>query len=220
MPGLLGDRGREITLADRVYERLRHAIVRGELRPNQRLVEADLAASLHVSRTPIREVLQRLEADGLVVSARRSWVVREHTADEIRQIFECRIALEGQAARLAAMRVDSARAEAIAAAAEEVGRVIQDRARRVEANDRFHDLVIEAAGNPMLMALIERSRLYHFNRRLAALYTEEELARSQDQHLRLVRALRDHDPEAAERVTHEHLETSLQTALAKLAPEP
>ncbi|HZU16794.1 MAG TPA: GntR family transcriptional regulator [Candidatus Dormibacteraeota bacterium] len=219
MPSLLGDRSRTTTLADQVYERLRQAIVRGELRPNQRLVEAELAASLNVSRTPIREVLQRLEADGLVVSARRSWLVREHTADEIRQIFECRMALEGQAARLAATRATPQQLAAIERAAAEVGRVIQDRARRVEANDRFHELVNRAAANPMLTTLIERSRLYHFNRRLAVLYTEQELSRSQEQHLRLVDALRDRDPDAAERVTREHLETSLQTALAKLAPE-
>src|ERR1051326_9590051 len=89
---------------DGLYERLRHSIVSGELRPSQRVLELELAAQLEVSRTPVREALQRLAGDGLVLSHRRGWIVREHTALEIKEIYECRMALEGYAARLAARR--------------------------------------------------------------------------------------------------------------------
>ena len=73
----MGERSRE------VYEQLAPRSRRGELRPNERLVEADLAERLSVSRTPIRESIQRLAADGLVVNRRSAWFVREHTPDEI-----------------------------------------------------------------------------------------------------------------------------------------
>src|SRR2546430_2516572 len=94
--------------SDGVYVQLRRAIVQGQLRPKQRLVEAELAETLEVSRTPIREALQRLALDGLVSRHRRGWVVREHEADEIKDIYACRAALEGYAARLAAVAASDA----------------------------------------------------------------------------------------------------------------
>ena len=87
-----------------IYSRIRSAILRGELRPNEPLIEADLALSLGVSRTPIREGLQRLATDGLIVARRRGWAVRDHSEAEIRHIYEVRAALEGYAAWLAAER--------------------------------------------------------------------------------------------------------------------
>ncbi len=81
-----------------MYQRLRSAIVRGDLRPNERLVEADLAVWLEVSRTPVRECLQRLAAQRLVANRRRGWVVLEHSIEDIREIYGVRAALEGYAA--------------------------------------------------------------------------------------------------------------------------
>src|SRR6266516_463803 len=78
------------SLSDGVYQRLRSAIVRGDLRPNERLVEADLAGWLEVSRTPVRECLQRLAAERLVANRRRGWIVQEHSTQEIREIYDVR----------------------------------------------------------------------------------------------------------------------------------
>src|SRR5438128_2769055 len=94
--------------SDDIYEALRRAIVTGEIRPNQPLIELDLAAQLGVSRTPVRESLQRLATAGLVVPRKRGWAVREFTTDEIRQNAEVRLALEGYAAGLAATRASAA----------------------------------------------------------------------------------------------------------------
>ena len=71
------------SLSEDVYWQLRKEIVRGDLRPNQPLAEIDIAERLRVSRTPVRESMQRLAADGLVVSRRRRWLVYEHTKAEI-----------------------------------------------------------------------------------------------------------------------------------------
>src|ERR1700754_1350669 len=93
-----------VNLTTEVYERLRQAIVAGSIRPNERLIEADLAARLEVSRTPVRESMLRLAGDGLIIAHRRGWIVREHSAEEIREVYEIRAALEGFAAGLAALR--------------------------------------------------------------------------------------------------------------------
>jgi DNA-binding GntR family transcriptional regulator len=84
---------------------LRDEIIQGKIRPNERLIAVDLAERLKTSRTPIREALQLLEAEGLVVAAKRGYVVREHTRDEIVEIYEVRASLEGMAARLAAQKL-------------------------------------------------------------------------------------------------------------------
>ena len=90
--------------SDDVYDALRRAIVTGEIRPNQPLIELDLAAQLGVSRTPVRESLQRLVIAGLVVPRKRGWAVREFTVEEMQENAEVRAGLEGYAAYLAAAR--------------------------------------------------------------------------------------------------------------------
>src|SRR5215211_4475027 len=101
--------------ADGIYDRVRADIVHGALRPNQRLVEIELAERLGVSRTPIRETLQRLTLEGLVHRTRGGWVVHEHSQDEIRAIYEVRAALDGYAAFLAANRATERELEALEA---------------------------------------------------------------------------------------------------------
>ena len=75
------------SLTSETYDRLRTEIIRGSIRPNERLVAADLAERLSISRTPVREALQLLEAEGLVVGLKRGYMVREHNSSEIREIY-------------------------------------------------------------------------------------------------------------------------------------
>lgn len=201
-----------VSRGDHLYEEIRRAIVQGELRPNQRLVEAELAEMLFVSRTPIREALQRLAIDGLVSHRRRGWVVREHDASEIQQIYACRAALEGYAARLVALHASEEQLDEIEAILFRVADT-SNRDEMVAVNEDFHEAIIDAAANPLLAELARRSRLYYFNKRVAHLYTEAQAAQSRQQHIRLLQALRDRDPDAAEAVTREHIETALQAIL-------
>jgi DNA-binding GntR family transcriptional regulator len=201
-----------------LYEQLRQAIVSGDLRPNQRLIEVELAQGLQVSRTPVREALQRLALDGLVLSHRRGWIVREHTATEIEEIYECRMALEGYAARLAAER---ATPEQVPALEEILHRGRDDlgppKDWMVPVNDAFHNGVIEAAQNGMLADLCTRSRLYYFNSQIALLYTVEQAAESRRQHYALVEAIRERDGRKAEGLAREHVATALKVLIEKLS---
>src|SRR3954469_10671867 len=139
--------------SDGIYERLRLAIVTGQVRPNERLIEVELAQQLEVSRTPIREGLLRLAAEGLVISRRHGWVVREHTRNEIRSIYETRAALEGYCARLAAERATDAELKAIASLHRDNTAGLTVAARRntlVDINEEFHDAIVHAAQNERL----------------------------------------------------------------------
>jgi len=205
-------------LSDDTYLRLRTAIVSGEHRPNSRLIEAELAEQLDVSRTPVRDALLRLASEGLVLSRRRGWVVREHTAAEITDIYGVRQALEGYAARQAATTASTATLQAIKALhAQGVDDARHGaRASLVGHNDAFHDAIVAAAGNQRLGELIERNRAYYFNQRIAALYTDEEASRSMAGHQAIMRALLKRDGDAAERAAREHVAEALHVILAKL----
>lgn len=205
---------RRANRAEDLYARLRHAIVHGELRPNERLVEAELAESLGVSRTPVREVLQRLRRDGLVTSRRRGWVVREHTADEIRDIYACRAALEGYAARLAALSATEEQRAELKSILNSAPPAAPGSERMVVINERFHEAIIDASGNELLAELCRQSRLYYFNRRVAALYNEEAAAQSRAQHEKLLGAILARDPDLAEALIREHIETALGMILS------
>jgi DNA-binding GntR family transcriptional regulator len=199
------------------YDQVRADIIHGVLRPNQRLVEVELAERLGVSRTPVRETLQRLVQDGLVRRDRAGWVVHEHSADEIRALYEVRSALEGYAAFLAAGRATADELEQLDAlyppgdAALALAPDVQ-----VELNERFHDGVIAAAGNARLAQLSRASRQYYFNDRIARRYDAEETRRSIDGHRRILTALAQGDGPAAETHAREHVDYALAIVLTKL----
>jgi DNA-binding GntR family transcriptional regulator len=204
--------------SDDVYNRLREDLITGKVRPNERLIEVELADKLQVSRTPVREALKRLAAEGLVLSRRRGWVAREHTGEEIREIYEARAALEGYCARLAAKRATDAQLKEIANIQRGTSKNALTSSRKglVDVNDRFHDAIIAAAHNGRLADLIRRNREYYFNFRIAQLYTDGEAAASLAGHDAIVRALLAREPDRAEREMHKHLELALSVMLAKL----
>jgi DNA-binding GntR family transcriptional regulator len=213
--GVQSDAKAGSSLGEDVYWQLRQEIVRGELRPNQPLAEIDIAERLNVSRTPVRESMQRLAADGLVVSRRRRWLVYEHSKREIEEIYEVRLALEGYAARLASQRISDAQIEALErlrepAAAE--GRL----AARVEHNEIFHNQLVTIAGNDRLASTLAHNRSFAFNRQVASLYTPDDLAVSRTQHTRLIEAVLARDGDAAERTAREHIQSALEIIIARL----
>jgi DNA-binding GntR family transcriptional regulator len=206
-------------LADEVYRRLRADILMGRLRPRDHLVEVDLAARLGVSRTPVRESLQRLAADGLIVSHRRRWVVYEHTLDEIKDIYEVRMALEGYSARLACQRATPEQVATLL-------RFFEDRPRQVDRassawfvdfNTELHGMITEAANNAYFQRLADSNRFYSFNNRLATLYDAEDVDESNRQHQLILTGIARRDPDLAEREARRHVEFSLRLTLERLA---
>ncbi len=182
---------------------LRRQIIEGDLRPRERLVAADLADKLQVSRTPVREALYLLASEGLVVPAKRGFAVREFTPSEIKEIYEVRAALEGMAARLAAER---ATREAIDAVLEVgAGTVTLARSARqvlVDKNTEFHRAILTAAGNARLSKLNGQNSEHFFNYRIADLYSDEEAVASIEGHRMIEAALQKRDGDAAERAAN------------------
>ena len=196
---------------------LRRQIIEGALRPRERLIAADLADMLQVSRTPVREALYLLASEGLVVPTKRGFMVREFTPSEIVEIYEVRAALEGMAARLAAERAGGRAIEAVLEV--EAGTVTLAKSARqvlVDKNTLFHRAIFAAAGNERLGRLNGQHTEHFFNYRIADLYTDEEAAASIEGHRQIEVALRKRDGDAAEKAARDHILEALSVTLRKL----
>jgi DNA-binding GntR family transcriptional regulator len=190
------------------YEDLRKAIVSGELLPGERLLEEELSARLGLGRAAVRMALVRLEHDGLVQRERhRGATVRRVSESEAVEILEARAALEGLAARHAALRADDA------AIAELRGIVAEMRELREggdllgvsNANARLHGLILDVSGHQTAKRLSQTlsSQLVRFQYRTVLLPGRSE--HSYAEHTQIVEAIAAHDPDAAEQAMRSHL---------------
>jgi DNA-binding GntR family transcriptional regulator len=198
-----------------VFDDLRHAIISGEYRPGERLIEAEIALKLDASRTPVREALQRLNAAGLVLSHRRGWVVHAFGAEEIHQIYEVRMAVEGYATRLAARRATPADVDRLGILVAAYGTAVErnDLVACKLTNEQLHDLIDSMAGNPKLTATIVDAREHYFTARLARLFQAAELAESHRGHVAILNAIERRDEDSAETAARLHLEATMQIAI-------
>ena len=143
------------------YEQIKQAILAGELSPGEMLREIQLAEWCGVSRTPVREALQRLEQDGLVTSSRHGLIVRRRSPEEILDLYEVRIVLEGTAARVAAgRRTDHDLRQLRWALAADETVPADDLAQMVDVNKQFNRLVWTASHNESLGDLLDRLLLH------------------------------------------------------------
>jgi DNA-binding GntR family transcriptional regulator len=194
------------TLAEKAFVALHDAIVRGELRPGERLPIEELADVLDMSPMPIREALRRLDAVGLVENVpHRGARVTELSLEDLRDVYEARLALEPLTVQHAAERFDrddAERGQETLAALNKLGD--RSTAATWAAHTAFHFSLYEPAGSAWLVRLIrplwESSERY----RLAA-PTRRKLSMRRDEHERILRACMDHQPAVARAELHNHL---------------
>lgn len=147
------------SLSQRVYSALLGAIVRGELAPGERIRDTELAGRLGVSRTPVREALQRLAQEGLIETSPGAYSrVTAIDADVAGEAYLVAAALHGLAARLGAQRLSAADIAAMEAANHErrTALVAGDIGGAIAADDRFHQVLVDRAGNRELRVALER----------------------------------------------------------------
>lgn len=206
-----------LSLTEEAHRRLRTDIIEGRIRPNVHLVANDLAQQFEISRTPIREALQLLASEGLVVATRRGFVVREHSVEEIRHIYEVRAALEEMGARLAAERATKDHIAALERlGAHTKATVDHPRDVIVDLNDAFHESIMIAAGNPRLQNINQRNSEHFFNYNIAKLYSREEAAAAIAGHAKMLTAIKKRDGDAAAVAAREHVFEALEVTLLKL----
>jgi DNA-binding GntR family transcriptional regulator len=209
------------TSAVQAYERLKRAIADGDLAPGERLAEARIATRLGVSRTPVREAFARLVKDGLLTLAPRGGVVVVDPRDEFIEIFHLREAIEGCAARLAALRATAQEKAGIMALAE-AGKAAppSDVQARARLNEAFHLGVARAAHAPRVAELVSNYQSLFASPLILRGYSLQETGVAKAAHMRIARAIHKGDAEAAEAAMRGHLRASgaaaMKAALARL----
>ena len=211
--------------SDRAYRVLRREILELELEPGEVIGEALTAARIGVSRTPLREALARLLADGLLVQeGARGVAVAPLSSSDVTQLMELREALDAQSARLAATRRDAQQFEELATAFAQLEARLPgpdgpaaDREDTYGLSARLDAAIDEAAANPALAASARQVRLRLARVRRLAKDHPERLAEAAGEHRAIAEAIAWGDAELAQNAQRLHLRRSLRHALTRLA---
>ncbi len=195
-------------LSDRVREFIIKAIMSGDMKPGQRIVESALARQLGVSQAPVREAIRDLVLMGfLETEPYKGTFVRSFTAEELYEVYTVRAALESLAARLAAPRVtdeDLAALRRILDEMVEAGKA-NDGNRMVRLDNIFHETIMKLSGNRVLYNLWQTLRFGYWTivTTRVSEYNLEELAQ---RHEDLLKALQTHSPQKAMTAMRRHIE--------------
>jgi DNA-binding GntR family transcriptional regulator len=188
-------------------ELIREAIVDGRLTPGQRLKEEELARELGISRTPVREALLILQAEGLVDAApNRGALVRSHDADDLEDLYQLRALLEGYAARRAAANISEAAVAGLRESCERFENLIEgDVQDLVKENLLFHNVILDAARSRRVAELVRKVIELPLVYRSYIWYSVDQRRISAHYHRQITRALEMRDGERAELVMKEHV---------------
>jgi DNA-binding GntR family transcriptional regulator len=204
----------EVGNSSGVFERLRRWILEGEYEPDERLVEEQLAERLGVSRTPVRQALTMLEAEGLVeIAPNRGATVCSFSVEEVWDIYDLRAVLEGHAARRAAGRIEGRELDELRSLAAEMEGTTPERfsdheeeiRQLVARNQRFHGTIVTACRNQRLERLVRRTVEIPLMFKAFFWYTPHERAISNHYHRQILHALEQGDADRAEIVMREHV---------------
>lgn len=202
--------------AQRIEQELLDEISAGELSPGQRLDETGLAERFGASRTPVREALKRLTAQGVLVQGEKRGVfVAEYSREELSQIFEAMHEIEAACARIVSQRlnlltrseIETAQAACVAAA--ESG----DRTAYLRANEAFHHAIYRATGNPYIAEIASEFRRRTGPFRAKKFASSEDLLASARSHEKLISDIFSEDSATASRTMRSHMTESFMETL-------
>jgi DNA-binding GntR family transcriptional regulator len=201
------------------FEKIKEAIIKGHFKPGEKLVEQTLAQEMGVSRTPVREAIRRLEAEGFVVSIpRKGVVVSRADKEEIVQLYSIRAELEGLAARWA---IENADEDDIQKLDEAILRMEETAASGdldgvVQSNALFHDAIAQASKSRILCTLLKtlQDNIQRF--RFQSLHLPGRPKAALAEHKEIVAAIKEKKTEEADRLLKEHLQNACAATLAHM----
>jgi len=213
---------RHQTLREKILETIREAILKGSLKPGEKVAEPELAERFGISRTPIREAFRQLESEGyLTVIPRKGAVVTSLSERDVEEFYAIKSILEGYAARIAAEQLtdrDIERLEGINNRLEQLARD-GDVKTFFRVHNEFHELFIRAAGNEKLFDLISHLMM-KFNRpRMASLALPGRMEISVQEHHKIIEAFKSHDGERADNLVRKTAAYGGQVLIQSLAKE-
>lgn len=207
------------TIRGQVYQLLRDEICSGSHTPGAWLQETELAERLGVSRSPVREALRRLVADGLLIEVPNKGVfVKEFTGRDIDEIYDMRVMLESYGIQKSRKNMTSARLEQLFDVLE---RLEQTHARSdleeyTREDEKLHMLVVELGGNSLVQSTYERVRSMNQQFRVLSLSSPKRFDESLEEHRQIVHAIAMGNTVMAEDIDRQHLELARQCIQTQL----
>ncbi len=206
------------TLREQIADAIRDAIIKGILRPEERVAEAEMANKFNISRTPIREAIRQLETEGFIkVQAHRGAYVAPITEKDIREFYEIKSLLEGYAARLACSRMGEEDIKKL----EEINNKLEEAHKKNEwrlafkLHNEFHDKFLRNCGNEKLYQILH-ALTQQFQRFRIALTMSGKIEGSIAQHKEIVNAFRKRNAEGIEKLVQENATYGSETLISEI----
>lgn len=206
------------SLADGLYEGLRNAILEGALQPGDKITERSLALHVKISRTPVRQALQRLQNEGMLEPSGRSLVVSNVSLETLTELCIVRQTLEGLAAYLAAMKRNESDLFALTNILNDMESAVEknDFNTIIHTNNSFHTLIWQASQNQYLIQRLSELRSSIMRMQNSTLHSKERQIESLEEHREILKVISNSDAEAAERLTREHFRKAENLRIAML----
>ena len=207
------------TIREQVYRILRDDICQGVYAPGTRLQEVELAENLCVSRSPVREALRALAADGLLLEIPNKGVyVKEFTVQDIEEIYDLRVMLESYGILHSTGHITSIRRERLLSYLSEMEEYLQkgDVKAYTSADEKLHNHIVHLGDNSLVNDTYDRVRSMNQQFRILSLMDEQRFRESLDEHREIVHALVTGDLKKADDVNRHHLELARQAILKRM----
>lgn len=209
-----------LPLRDVVFNTLRQAILKGELKPGERLMEIQLANKLGVSRTSVREAIRKLELEGLVLMIpRKGAEVAEITRQDMEDVLEVRTALEELAVKDACDHITDAQLSELKKASNEFKKALlegKDLVTCADADMHFHDVILSATNNRRLIQMLNNLSEQMYRYRMEYLKDERTHKTLIEEHDAIRRALKKHDKVKAGAAIRVHIDNQKRSILESL----
>ena len=211
-----------LPLRDVVFNTLRQAILTGELKPGERLMEIHLADRLGVSRTPIREAIRKLELEGLVTMIpRRGAEVAQITEKSMKDVLEVRRALDALCAELACDRITDEELENLRLACDafETAVKTKDAKKIAQADVALHDIIVRATGNQRLIQLVNNlsEQMYRYRFEYIKDFSQHE--RLVEEHRIIYESIVNKDKETAAEAAKTHIDNQKKAIIRQIRLE-
>ena len=211
-----------LPLRDVVFRTLRQAILTGEMKPGERLLEIHLANKLGVSRTPIREAIRMLELEGLVIMVpRRGAQVAQITEKSMSDVLEVRCALDELAVELACERITEEEKTELAETCKAFEKATATKQVHViaKADVEFHDIIFKAAGNPRLTQMINNLAEQMYRYRFEYIKDESQHQMLVEEHKHICESISNRDIAAAKEAIRTHIENQEKSIIRQIRLE-
>ena len=221
MENILKIEGYEL-LNQKVYRVLKESIIKGFLEPGTKLLENKIAEEMQVSRTPVREAMQKLAAEGFVrTTPNQTMVVTEVSPEDVKEVLQIRGVLEGLAARIAAKKINRQEIDELEKIVAQMSLHLtkENLSSYCQVDDEFHDLILNICGNKWIIQIRDNLGSFIYRFRIKSLSVPGRLKHSLEEHQAIMESLREHDSAEADRLSQVHMENTVINILKNVVKE-